>query len=83
MTYTELGLLNEPYTDVLFANRVVSTKAEWEVFKIERLAAMGEAYVQVFGRRLASPTECLSLKETLLASALFTIQRCVCLVGRY
>ena len=35
LTYTEMGLLAEPYKDVSFANRVVSTEAEWEAFKSE------------------------------------------------
>ena len=40
LAYTEWGILDEPYNDVLFADRVVSTKAEWDAFKGEWLAAM-------------------------------------------
>ena len=48
LAYTELGLLDEPYNDVFFADRVVSTKAGWEAFKDEWLSAMGEARVRLF-----------------------------------
>ena len=43
LTYKELGLLDESYIDVLFANRVVSTEADWDSFKDEWLATTGEA----------------------------------------
>ena len=52
LTYTEMGLLAEPYKDVSFANRVVSTEAEWEAFKSEWFAVMGEARVRLFDRHL-------------------------------
>ena len=48
LAYAELGLLDEPYNDLFFANRVVSTAAEWEAFKEEWLAVMGEARVLLF-----------------------------------
>ena len=48
LAYTDLGLLAEPYNDVYFANRVVSTTAEWTAFKVEWLAVMGEARVRLF-----------------------------------
>ena len=50
LAYAELGLLDEPYNDVFFANRVVSTEAEWGAFKEEWLAVMGEARVLLFDR---------------------------------
>ena len=50
LAYTEWGLLYEPYTDVLFADRVVSTVAEWDAFEGEWLAAMREAHMRLCGR---------------------------------
>ena len=46
--YTELGLLDEPYNDVLFSNRVVSTEAEWDAFKGEWLAVIREVMGRLF-----------------------------------
>ena len=40
LAYEEWGLLDEPYNDPFFADRVVSTKAEWDAFKGEWLTAM-------------------------------------------
>ena len=49
LAYTKLGLLDKPYSDVFFANRVVSTEGEWESFKSEWLAAMAKArYLRLF-----------------------------------
>ena len=50
LAYAELGLLDEPYNDVFFADRVVSTAAEWEAFKEEWLAVMGEARARLDDR---------------------------------
>ena len=46
--YSDLGLLDKPYSDAFFADRVVSTEAGWEAFKDEWLDVMEEARVRLF-----------------------------------